>query len=481
MIPLKVLDLFAGGGGFSAGFMKAHHPSIKFEIIKAVEIDQAACNTLSYKLGEDRIIKGDITKSNIKKKIYNSCSDVDVVIGGPPCQTFSLVGPARSGSKEMREKLKNDPRNTLYKHFIEIVDNIKPKFVVFENVEGMLSKRMNGIDSLSKKQVQVVDLICDELESIGYTTRIENSISDRFQVLNAVDLGVPQQRKRIIIIANRLGVDNPRVEPSHGVNNIPFQTINNAISHLPVRLPKITITEKLKNVEVIRDNYKDCLSDFMNNLHGLAIKEVQKNTHQGIYKLYVTLNELFLDIKNKKSYKFHNLKKFVHFYNELIEEHQINKFKDNKDLTSHQSRIHNFRDVIIFIKTKQGSNSSRFMNPASDDYNQFLDSLYPYCKNKHKDTYVKHCWEKPSNTILAHMEKDGLKFIHPEQPRSFTPYEAQLLQSFPQDYVFYGGRNDQYRQIGNAVPPKLAKAIGESVLETYIQYKALKSKKVSIN
>lgn len=118
---------------------------------------------------------------------------------------------------------------------------------------------------------------------------------------------------------------------------------------------------------------------------------------------------------------------------------------------------------------ESGSNSSQFMNPNADLYNEILDNLYPYDKTKHKDTYVKHSFDKVSNTILAHMQKDGLKFIHPDQPRTYTPYEAALIQSFPTEYDFSGGKNSQFRQIGNAVPPLLAKRIGEVILEALVE------------
>ncbi|MGI8313809.1 DNA cytosine methyltransferase [Halobacillus mangrovi] len=474
MKTLKVLDLFAGGGGFSTGFLQADYPNCNFEITKAVELDPAACETLRGHLGKDRVIQGDITLSSVKQKIYKSCKDIDVVIGGPPCQTFSLAGPSRSGSKEMREKLKKDSRNTLYKHFFEIVDHLKPDFVVFENVEGMLSKKIDGADGLMNKQVQVIELICDELESKGYTTNIENSISERFQVLNAADYGVPQHRRRIIIIANRLELENPKLEPTHGFGHNSYNTTE-AIKHLPIRLPRISLSDKLKNIDVVKDNYEKVLSLFVENIKDLATKENNSGSKQGIIELSERLNEEFMLIKNKKSYKLHNLSKFIKLYNELVIELGINNYMDNQPFNNHQSREHNFRDIIIFIGTRPGSNSSRFMKPDSDDYDELLDALYPYNKNKHKDTYVKHSWDKPSNTILAHMEKDGLKFIHPEQPRSLTPYEAQLLQSFPEDYIFCGGRNEQYRQIGNAVPPKLAEVVGGSILSLHQQAKGCDS------
>lgn len=470
MRKLKVLDLFAGGGGFSTGFLQSKENDLRFEIFRALEINDSACDTLRNHIGHKKVIQGDITDKSVKSEIIDSCKDVDVIIGGPPCQTFSLAGPARSGSKEMREKLKNDPRNTLYKHFFELVSLIKPSYVVFENVEGMLSKKAENHDRLNANQSQIIELICDELESIGYTTRLENSVTNRFQVVNAADFGVPQQRRRIIIIANRFGINNPEL-----VSKVKVQrNVKKAIGDLPVRLPKISTNrlEKLKNFDIIIKNYRYCLEVFANSLKLLAEKYYERN--QGLLMLSQSIETDVQRIKNRKSDKVNYLMEFLERYNQLIIDLGINEEGSIEKLASHQSRNHNFRDIIIFMLTKEGSNSSRFMNPLSADYDKFLDELYPYAKNKHKDTYVKHSWEKPSNTILAHMEKDGLKFIHPDQPRTFTPYEAQLLQSFPDSYTFFGGRNDQYRQIGNAVPPLLGKVIGEAILKVEIARYSIK-------
>jgi DNA (cytosine-5)-methyltransferase 1 len=476
MRKLKVLDLFAGGGGFSTGFLQAKEGNLRFEIHRALEINDSACDTLRNHIGKERVIQGDITEDTVKSEVINSCIDVDVIIGGPPCQTFSLAGPARSGSKEMREKLKDDPRNTLYKHFFELVSIIRPSYVVFENVEGMLSKKSDDSNLLNAKQSQVIELVCDELESIGYTTRIEESLTERFQVVNAADFGVPQQRRRIIIIANRLGIDNPRL-----LSNVKKRRdVKNAIGKLPVRLPKISTNrlEKLKNIDVILKNYSYSLEVFAKDLGKLAENYFEQN--ESLLILSDTIENDVQSIKHIKSNKVDHLKDFLKRYNSLVFELGINDKDSSDKLISHQSREHNFRDIIIFMLTKEGSNSSRFMNRQSDDYNKFLDDLYPYARNKHKDTYVKHSWNKPSNTILAHMEKDGLKFIHPAQPRTFTPYEAQLLQSFPKDYAFYGGRNAQYRQIGNAVPPLLGKVIGEAILKLEAA-NGVKEEKLMIN
>lgn len=460
MTKVKILDLFAGGGGFSAGFANSSNSDLEFELHRALEINEEACLTLENRYGSHRVIKGDITKQSVKDRILNDCKGVDVIIGGPPCQTFSLAGPARSGSIEMREQLKNDPRNTLYKHFLELVEKLKPPFVVFENVEGMVSKKVET--DLSQKQEKVIELVCDELEALGYHTKVDGQ-DRRYQVLNSADYGTPQVRKRIIIIANRFNIDNPMPIQSHVSN---YRTIGDAIKDLPIRLPIISTSrmEKLKNIDTLKKYYLVSLDAFMDRMEDLTFHV--HSEQQGIKELNYQLKDFYENIKTRKNYKITALLNFINFYNLLVEKLEINRFGENPFNLSHQSREHNFRDVVIFSLMKQGSNSARFMNPINEDYDIVLDELYPYARSKHKDTYVKHSWDRPSNTILAHMEKDGLKFIHPEQPRTFTPYEAALLQSFPDDYSFYGGRNAQFRQIGNAVPPKMAEAIGNAILQT---------------
>jgi DNA (cytosine-5)-methyltransferase 1 len=461
MKKIKVLDLFAGGGGFSTGFHLANYKDLEYEIVKALEINEDACNTLENHLGRKKVIKGDITDPIVKEKLIYECNDVDMIIGGPPCQTFSLAGPARSGTKEMRELLKNDPRNTLYKHFFDLVNRIRPKFVVFENVEGMASKRVET-EGLSNKDSQVIELICDELDSMGYKTEVEGSFTERYQILNSADYGVPQYRKRVIILANRLDIINPVPQKKDRV-----VTVKDAIYHLPLRLPIIITSslKRIKNIDVIIKNFSFCLKVFLDKIFELIEQEKDLETKSKLVKLYKVLLPEYEKIKDRKSYKLLALERFLSLYNEKVIELCLDKHVSVVSETFHRSRQHNFRDIIIFILTKQGSNSSRFMDQNSSDYNKLLSDLYPYNRNKHKDTYVKHSWERPSNTILAHMEKDGLKFIHPVQPRTYTPYEAALIQSFPRDYSFSGGRNAQYRQIGNAVPPFMAKAIAKSILK----------------
>lgn len=458
-----VLDLFAGGGGFSTGFQMARRGDSRFEIIKAVELNEDACNTLKTHLSENKVIEGDVTKKDIKDKIIAECLGVDVIIGGPPCQTYSLAGPARSGKPEMREALKTDPRNTLFRHFFDLVGRIRPRIVVFENVEGIISKQLDTEEELSKKQQIAIEVICDELESLGYSTQIEGDLVKRYQVLNAVNYGVPQQRKRVIIIANNQNQLNPTLDVLNDKNH---QTLRQAIGRLPVVLPEISVSrmKSLINLNVITQNFEKSLYAFVDSIKNLKdiYKEQPEVNSEEFNKIIQYFDEYLPKLLSKKYKKLIYLEEFLRGYNKLVKKYVERHLADRQ---SHISREHNIRDVVMFSLMKPGSSSAQFMNTASSFYDKFLNELYPYDRTKHVDTYVRHSWSKPSNTILSHMEKDGLKFIHPDQPRTFTPYEAALIQSFPPDYIFSGGRNAQYRQIGNAVPPLLARSIGEAILK----------------
>ncbi|WJH31337.1 DNA cytosine methyltransferase [Paenibacillus sp. CC-CFT742] len=333
--------------------------------------------------------------------------------------------------------MKTDPRNTLFLHFFDLVGRINPQVVVFENVEGIISKQLDGSsDELSKKQQVAIEVICDELESLGYNTYLEEQPFDRYQVLNAVNYGVSQQRKRVIIIANRFNIQNPSpMKMNSGV-----RSIREVIGNCKVVLPEVSVSRSkdLIKMDIILKNFKRSVNTFVNSILRLGTiyhdrEEVQSVEFDNIVQ-YLTQHQEKL-ISRKYNLQIH-LDVFLRGYNRLLKEYNKVHFDNQESVIS---RKHNFRDIVIFASMQAGSSSAQFIRKESDLYNSFLDLLYPYDRTKHLDTYVKHSWDKPSNTILSHMEKDGLKFIHPDQPRTFTPLEAALIQSFPEEYSFYGG------------------------------------------
>lgn len=492
----RVLDLFAGAGGFSYGFSLVLNNDERkaFEIVKAVEIDSDACKTLRHHLETDNqknkkvVYEGDLTKDKVKNELINELKGkIDIIIGGPPCQTFSLAGPSRSGSKEMREALKYDKRNILFKHYLELVEKIEPKFIVFENVEGITSKDSSDFFESNTKNKKVIELICDELEFMGY--KVNNTKKQRYMVLNAAEYGVPQERRRVFIVANNLDskVENPVPIPEYGEGkSYPFITLNDAIGDLPALLPRITIRsfKKLKKIGFVKENYFYCLKKLLKKLRdsdgSVFAKEKMKKIDDLLINelLYCESNSItyqrMIEFTEKLNILFKKLSVGSEYINiKDLKSREKKEFRNyirgnSKSLTMHRARTHNLRDIIIFSLMTPGTTSAHFFNKNNKSYSdkkikQNLRKLYPYDSDKHVDTYVKHDPDRPSKTILAHLAKDGLRFIHPYQPRTFTPREAARLQSFPDSFCFYGPMTSQFRQIGNAVPPLLAKEIGKAI------------------
>lgn len=361
-----VVDVFCGCGGLSEGFKQAG-----FEPILGVDINEHAIATYN-RHNKKRGIVEDIKKIN-KERIFKITKrkQIDVLAGGPPCQAFSNVASAKWKSLGKPNTL-NHPINMLYKEFLRLVLDIKPKFFVMENVERMLS-----------------------VEEGQVTKNIEKALKGKYKVSfyrrDVAEFGVPQHRKRAIVIGNRLGKDNPELKgfcSDKDKNKKPLITLKEAISDLPKIRPG----------------------------------EGEKETEYPEFK--------------------------------RVSEYARKMKKDSKKIHGHIARNHNERDMKIFKMLKPGM----WVSDLPSKYN-------PYRKDIFLDKYKKQPWDKPSSTILAHLSKDGLMFIHPdeEQNRSLTPREAARLQSFSDNFVFEGPRTSQYVQIGNAVPPLFAKAVAKEI------------------
>lgn len=372
MTKLKVIDLFAGCGGLSLGFKKSN-----YDICASIEIENAFCQTLEANANKKELILNfDITEEDkyINRLKCHIGKKIDGVIGGPPCQAYSIAGRINKNNK-----MHEDPRNFLFESFNNILREFRPNFFVFENVVGMLSAKPYGIN--------VTQQIKNEFINLGY------SVSDDFRncIFDTSDYGVPQKRKRVIIF----GYLNSK-------NNKSEEKVEKFYKEMRSR------TTKMKTV-------KDAIAD----LPKIFPKNISK--------------------------------KISHVSNESFSEHQ--------------PRFHNQRDIKIFklLAKDIEDGKNKFVTT------QALKDIYKKFTGKESKVHKYHVlrWDKPSNTIPAHLYKDGLRHIHPDssQARSITIREAARLMSFPDDYVLHGSMGDKYKMLGNAVPPVFARVIADTIKE----------------
>lgn len=431
-MTIKILDLFAGVSGLSFGFELVRDGSDNpvFELHRAVEIDKYACETLRKRHGTEKVIEGDLTKPEIHEQVIRECKgEVSIVVGGIPCQSFSLLGP-RSGYGKQMEQFKQDRRDHLHKEFTKIVSELKPYIVVIENVKGILSKK----DPDGNK---IIDNIISDLEISGYNFEIEKG--KKYHVLNAADFGIPQKRERVILIGilrEWKDIKVPVIEPTHYDLNsekektdkklLPYVNLYEAIGDLPKVEPKITKTGVPKN----------------------KLKEVEKHNSK---------------VRNGSDRTIFDKSKFEEHLSKISESGKqflcFVRPNGYEYLDYHTARGQQPSDIELFRNMNEGETAGDFIkrNP------KLAGKLIKYNMDTFKDKYRKQKWDQPSTTVFAHLEKDGNRFIHPEQARTITPREAARMQSFPDDFVFCGPISKKFKQIGNSVPPLMSMNIAKNI------------------
>lgn len=401
-----IIDLFAGAGGLSEGFVQAG-----FIPIAHVEMDKDACNTLRtrccyhylYSKGQLDIyyqyLKGEITREALYASVPNDVVDtvinveisdktiestfdrikklasgrsIDMIIGGPPCQAYSLLG-------RHRKEMEDDPRTLLYLQYGRFLEEFNPKGFVFENVPGLLSAKKG--EHFNNLQIYFKEL--------GYNVH--------FQMLNAADYGVMQNRNRLIIIGWKNKED-------YGYPNI------------------------------IKYRTEAVVNDIFNDLPFLLAGDIQ---NVAMYK--EKPNQYLLDsgIRSKE---------------ENFVSQNITRPLNAKDALIYRYAIQKWNNERIRIKNDKLPKEIRTQNNETS----FLDRF----KVIDGDGF--------SHTIIAHLAKDGHYYIHPNEDlcRSVSVREAARLQSFPDNFYFEGSRSAMFKQIGNAVPPLLAHAVAQAILKT---------------
>lgn len=353
----NVMDLFAGVGGLSYGFSMLP----EFNIVAANEIEKDIATAYSLNHPGVPMLNCDINSLTEEKinEVLNG-RKVDILVGGPPCQSYSTAG-----------KRQMDARANLFLQYKRILQIVQPKAFVFENVVGILSMDKGNLF----KRVQA------EFNSIGYNLR--------YKVLNAVNYGVPQQRERVILVGFK--GDNPFEYPeaTHGNGKKPFVTLKDALGDLPVIKSGESSTEYVKEAD----------------------------------------NEFLTFVRNA-----------------------------GDTLTEHKAPNNGAHLIKIMETLKDGQ--------SKDD---LPEAIRP--KSGYGNTYAKLWWEKPSTTITRNFAcPSSARCIHPRDSRAMSIREGARLQSFPDNYVFYGADGMKRLEIGNAVPPLLSIAIAKQMVKAMKEY-----------
>lgn len=351
---MDVIDLFSGCGGLSLGFEKDG-----YTIKKAVEFDPGIAETYRRNHPEVEMIVDDI--KNIDQSGVFRKGDAQVIIGGPPCQGFSMAGA------RIREGFIDDPRNYLFKHYFNVVKTVKPQVFVMENVKGITTMQDGKIFA------EILRIFSDSDMLGGKSYHLYK------RLVKAAEFGIPQKRERMILIGTLK-------------EDVDFDS-----------LWEMTRQE----IEKEEPHYFDVVSveDAIGNL--------PKVTENG-------------EVKNPKP----------------VTEYQRYLAGKKEILTNHTQTKHSKVAVDRMRRVANGEN---------------FTSLEEEIKSVHSGAYGRLCWEEQAPTITTRFDTPaGGRFIHPAEDRTLSPREAARIQSFPDDFVFYGTKTSICKQIGNAVPPKIS-------------------------
>jgi DNA (cytosine-5)-methyltransferase 1 len=499
---INIIDLFAGPGGLGEGFSSLKSGGdYPFKIRMSVEKEFSAHTTLTLRAffrllresGDLRAyynyVEGHISKDELIRlkpeewqhareetlgtptalgddnaKIHQRLFELKeqyhgepwVVIGGPPCQAYSLVGRARNmGIKGYSAE--KDHRHFLYQEYLKVLSIIQPDVFVMENVKGILSSQVNGErifptirrdlhnpslaagDGMDGRRYRIYSFVkapdSADIFEAGYR-------DDQDYIIRAEDFGVPQARHRVILlgVACDLKAVPACLEPRGSVN------IEHVLSGLP------TLRSKLSRQEDSRDAWRAAITDQYN----LMQKELRDTGHgalaQRLGQIVENLGALFP--VSSRRYPDFDINKDIpeDLKNWLMRERP-------ESVLNHHSRGHMASDLGRYLFSAGWAWQYVDSVPKADDFPQVLAPRHAnWSSGKFADRFRVQRYGRPATTVTSHISKDGHYFIHPDatQCRSLTVREAARIQTFPDNYFFEGNRTQQYVQVGNAVPPFLA-------------------------
>lgn len=462
----RVLDLFSGCGGLSLGFSAAG-----FEITAAVENSPTAAASYGTNFHTDdprHAIARDITAITPGQlvrelKLGRMAEAFDVIIGGPPCQAFARVGRSKLREIEAHpEAFRQDPRANLYTPYLKYVKSCRPLAILMENVPDVMNFGGHNVP----------EEVCEVLEEVGYVCA--------YTLLNAAFYGVPQTRERMFLIAyhHEIAETVSFPEPTHWIDLPPGYEGSRqvALKHLS----KEGLFEDAHDY-VAPPEATDALRPAVTAAE--AIGDLPKIDAREL----VRKGELKRGARRFDKLARYDGRRTVSAYAEAMKNWP--GFKAGDGVYDHVIRYLP-RDYPLFARMKEGDQYPEAhalalkmldeklselarkgirLKPGSAEYEELKSSIVPpYDAGKFPNKWRKISRDQPVRTIMAHLSKDGYSHIHYDdsQARTISVREAARLQSFPDGFVFSGAMNEAFRQIGNAVPPLMAKAIATEIMKT---------------
>lgn len=515
---VNVVDLFAGPGGLGEGFSSFNSEHLAFKIRMSVESEASAHKTLTlrafYRLLkraglessyheylEGRVSEGELKelhpnlweqasaetmygptalgkdndkiKSNLEQLKREFADEPWMVIGGPPCQAYSLVGRSRNkGVKGYQAR--QDQRHFLYKEYLNVLALLQPDVFVMENVKGILSSKVDETCIFPK----ILEDLRNPTTAIGhggkgrsyrifsfvkppndYSNNSATYYDSRDFIIRSERFGIPQARHRVILF----GVANDILYKHRTLKEKPEITVGEVLSGLPA------LRSKLSKETDSPENWCLAIRQY--------VKQIEQST-KGVNKLIPVIQRM----KNAASQLQYQAPVESREYPRLgswstpktyLEEWLLRDMP--KLVLNHQSRAHIRGDLARYLFSSCWADSTVYGGtdrpfPKSEDYPEVLSPAHANWKSgKFSDRFRVQRQNRPSTTITSHIAKDGHYFIHPDatQCRSLTVREAARIQTFPDNYFFEGNRTQQYVQVGNAVPPLLALQLASLVSRVF--------------
>lgn len=512
--PYKIVDLFAGPGGLAEGFSSVVDGGERaFDVALSIEMEPAAHRTLTlrsftrqYPFGKlpqayYHFIAGEISLEALQQKfpeewkaacgealrlelgskeatrsiqprideIQKRSAGKTVLIGGPPCQAYSLVGRARNAGNDGYVP-EDDGRHFLYREYIRILDRLRPAAFVMENVKGILSSSVAG--------ERIFERILEDLENVGRenggyrllaltpgsdtSALASSSPSPRDFVVRAERHGIPQARHRVFVVGIRADITANLELPDDGqlLPSLPEVSVEKLLGGLP----------ELRSGLSRKDDERAWREAVASALERLTELGAQRSATASLKSTAKTLRSLSAIIKRpnvplkrvSKEYDPGELSRGLEGdLREFIVDSKL------KQLAHHEARGHMESDLARYLFCSAFAEANGRPARAADFPEELAPNHLSWNTGKFADRFRVQIRHGPSTTITSHISKDGHYYIHPDpvQCRSLTVREAARLQTFPDNYIFLGNRTQQYVQVGNAVPPFLARQIATALNE----------------